>query len=92
MLAEWASLEAGDGGGKKAAWITDALKTQLYTHYPKIKAVVWFNGFGLTRNTAPYQIESTRAAQNAFASGIASNYFASNSFASLNSTPIAPLN
>lgn len=91
ILGEWASLEAGDGGAKKAAWITDALTKQLPINFPKIKAVLWFNGLALTRDLAPYQIESTGAAQKAFASGIASQYYASNTFASFNTSPIAPL-
>ena len=91
VLAEWASTEAGDGGVKKAAWITDALKTQLSTNYSKIKAVIWFNGLGLTNNSAAYQIESSKTAQTAFAAAISLPYYASNTFASLNTSPIPPL-
>lgn len=91
MLAEWASLEANDGGIKKAAWETDALTTQVLTNYTKIKAIVWYNAPGLTRNSAPYQIESTLKAQTAFATAIASSYYATNSFGSLNTSPIPAL-
>ena len=40
MIAETASTEIG---GSKAAWITDALKAQLPTSFPQIRAVLWFN-------------------------------------------------
>ncbi|MGE5141267.1 MAG: hypothetical protein ACM3JD_17500, partial [Rudaea sp.] len=89
MIGETGSLEAGDGGAKKAAWFTDALKTQLIYNFPKVKAFVYFNwNDGSSANT--YPIETTSASQSAFASGISlSNYKASN-YASLNTSPIPP--
>jgi Glycosyl hydrolase family 26/Bacterial Ig domain len=74
LIAETSSEEAG---GSKAAWITDMLGTQLPQYFPKIKAFVWYN----TRQDQaghwwPWEIESSSAAQTAFATGIASNYYA----------------
>jgi hypothetical protein len=89
MLAEWASLEAGDGGTKKAAWITDALTTQIPVNLPKIKAAVWFNVAMSSCQTCP--IESSTAATNAWATGIGSAIYASNQYANLNTSPIPPL-
>jgi hypothetical protein len=81
MIAETASNE---NGGSKAAWITDALQTQLPANYPKIKAMVWFN-WPIYENNATQQwpIESSQTAQAAFAQGIASPYYASNGFGNL---------
>jgi hypothetical protein len=89
MLAEWASIEAGDGGAKKAAWITDALTTQIPINFPKIKAVVWFNFDMNTGET--YPIESSQAATDAWAAGLGSAVYATNQFASLNTSPIPAL-
>ena len=86
MLAEWASLEAGDGGTKKAAWITDALTTQIPINFPKIKAVVWMNW-----EVSPgksYPIQSSTAATTAWKNGISSSKYASNRYAALNTSPI----
>jgi hypothetical protein len=89
MLAQWASIEAGDGGAKKAAWITDALTVQIPVNFPKIKAVVWFNWQETPDET--YPIESSQAATEAWAAGIASPIYAANQYANLNTSPIPPL-
>jgi hypothetical protein len=90
MLGEVASLEAGDGGAKKAGWIIDALMTQLPVNFPKIKAIVWFNWDGY--NPAyTFPIESSQASIDAFSTAIKSNNFAKNDFANLNVSPIPPL-
>jgi hypothetical protein len=90
MLGETASLEAGDGGAQKAAWINDALTVQLPTHFPKIKAVVWFNwDDGNPAYTFP--IESSPSSMSAFANAIKSDYYDANNFANLNTSPIPPL-
>jgi hypothetical protein len=86
MLAQWASNEAGDGGAKKAAWITDALTVQLPVNFPKIKAVVWLNWMETPNET--YPIESSQAATNAWAAGIALPAYATNIYANLNISPI----
>ena len=40
MIAETASTELG---GNKAAWIANALSTQLTQKFPNVKALIWFN-------------------------------------------------
>jgi hypothetical protein len=87
MIGEWATVEAGDGGGKKAAWIKDALLTQLPNNFPKIKAVVWFNW----NTTANQIIESTSTALSGFKTGISLSYFAANNFGSITTSPIAAI-
>jgi mannan endo-1,4-beta-mannosidase len=84
LIAETASTEFG---GSKAAWITDALQTQLPLSFPRIKAVLWFNwnapndvGGG---GTMDWVIESSPQARGAFAAGISSSYYASNTFGNL---------
>ena len=90
MIGEFASLEAGDGGPLKAAWITDALITQLPNNFPAIKAIVWFNwNDGVPSLTLP--LESTQTSLNAFKNAIDSSYYAENNFANLNISPIPPL-
>jgi hypothetical protein len=81
MIAETGSREVG---GSKAAWITDALVTQLPNNFPAVKAFVWFNWRiyedGIWKE---WPIESSAAATAAFAQGIASPYYAANNFGSL---------
>ena len=89
VLAEFASPEAGDGGAKKAAWITDALTTQIPINFPKIKAVVWMNWDVDAGKT--YPIESSQAATDAWAAAIGSAVYAANQYAGLNTSPIPPL-
>ncbi|MBK9715235.1 MAG: hypothetical protein IPO81_28695 [Kouleothrix sp.] len=89
MIAETATREAGDGGTKKAAWIKDALLTQIPTNFPKIKAVLWFNWDDSSGKT--YPIETSLAATTAWAAGIASPVYASNQFGNLNISPIPML-
>jgi len=69
-------VAAVDTRGRKASWITDALTRQLPT-LPGIKAVVWFNWRIREKGRwMSYEIESSRAAQTAFARAIASSYYA----------------
>ena len=84
MVAETASAEIS---GNKAAWITDAYTTQLATNFPQIKAVMWFD----ENKETNWTIESSATAQSAFASAIGSSRYASNQFASLNTSPIPVL-
>lgn len=91
MIAETASLEAGDGGAGKAAWITDALITQLPHNFPMIQAIVWFNWDDRNPAYATFLIESSPASIDAFASAIGSDYYAANDFANYDSSPIRPL-
>jgi hypothetical protein len=82
MIGEFASEE---NGGSKAAWITDALGTQIPQNFPKIKAVLWFNWRIYEKGQYwNWEIESSSASQQAFANAIASPYFAAGgSFANL---------
>ena len=84
MIGEVASTE---WGGSKAAWIADALSTQLPTYFPRVKAFVWYNW---NSEGEDWIIESSPSSQAAFAAGIASPYFAANTFANYNVSPIAP--
>jgi hypothetical protein len=86
MIAEFASREGH--GGSKADWLTDALKTQIPTKFPKIKAIVYFN---MNHDGMDWIIESSSSAQNAFASGIASSVYSANNFSGLETSPIPPL-
>lgn len=82
MIGELASTEEG---GSKAAWLTDALLTQLPLNFPNVKALVWFN-WNIKAESGlrwDWPIESTPSAQTAFANGISSPYYASNTFGSL---------
>jgi hypothetical protein len=75
IVGETASAEAGDGGTKKAEWITALLGTTLPS-LPQIKAFLWFDWpiieSGVTRT---WPIESSAPAQAAFKAGIASSYY-----------------
>jgi beta-mannanase len=81
MIGETASNE---NGGSKAAWITDALQTQLPNNYPKVKAFVWFN-WPIYENSVNQQwpIESSSSAQDAFKTGIGSPYYSTNVYGGL---------
>jgi hypothetical protein len=85
MIGEIGSVETG---GSKADWITDMLQTQLPRHFPQIKAFVWTDARFAGAN---WPIESSASAQAAFAQGISSSYYATNSFGSLSASPIPPL-
>ncbi len=89
MIGETASVEAGDGGAKKARWITDTFLTQLPQNFPQVKAIVWFNNSPSPQET--FQIESSQLSTDAFASAIGSDYYAANDFASAEGSPIRPL-
>lgn len=85
MIAELGSTEVG---GTKSDWVDDALTTQLSTTYSRIKAVLWFNW---NADDMDWTIESSPAAQAAFARGISSRIYSSNDFRDLMGSPIAPL-
>jgi hypothetical protein len=93
MLAEFGSKEDATDGQRKADWLIDALTVQLPGNFPQIRAVVYFNWNTTTDPTDPdasIVIESSAAAQAAFAAGIASSYYAANTFAALPPGPIQP--
>jgi beta-mannanase len=81
MVAETASAEQG---GSKANWITDAYSTQIPGNFEKIKAIIWFN----ENKERDWRIESSPAAQNAFATAIQPCFYATNQYASLCISPI----
>jgi hypothetical protein len=84
MIGEVASTEVG---GSKAPWIKDALIYKLPLRFPGVKAIVWFNW---NVRDIDWAIESSPAAQKAFAQAIASNYYDKNRFADLDVSPIPP--
>jgi hypothetical protein len=84
MIGEVASTEVG---GSKAAWIRDAFSYTLPLRFPGIKAVVWFNW---NVRDADWTIESSPAAQKAFAESITSHYYEKNRFSNLDISPIPP--
>ena len=78
MVGETSSVEGGDG---KAAWITDALATQLPERFPRIRALIWLNWRIYQRGTWwDWPIESSASAQAAFRDAIASPYYAAGGF------------
>lgn len=93
MLAEFGSKEDTIDGQRKADWLIDALTVQLPVHFPQIKAAVYFN-WNVTNDPAnpdsSIVIESSPAAQAAFATGIASAYYTANTFTNLPPGPIQP--
>jgi hypothetical protein len=89
MITEFASVEAGDGGTKKAQWIKDAFTDSIINRYPQIKAVVWFN-WNAGNAALTWPIESSTASKNAFASAISNGTYLSNVFANLANGKIQP--
>ena len=81
MVAETASAEQG---GSKADWITDAYSMQIPSNFEKIKAIIWFN----ENKETDWRIESSPAAQNAFATAIQTCFYATNQYGSLRESPI----
>jgi Glycosyl hydrolase family 26/Fibronectin type III domain len=74
MIGEVASLEYG--AGTKATWISNML-SELPTSFPQIKAMVWFNWRNYHNGTwESNEVESSASSQTAFATGIASPYYA----------------
>ena len=84
MIAETSCGEYG--GGHKDYWITDALTKQIPDNFPRIKALVWFNADN--DPTADWQIESSAAAQSAFANAITLPIYATNNYQELQQSPI----
>jgi mannan endo-1,4-beta-mannosidase len=91
MIGETGTLEAGDGGAKKAEWYKQAFSSQLTTQFPKIKAVVLFDWNDNSSTLASLPIDSTPTAQAGFAASIANPLFAANEFAGLANGKIQPL-
>lgn len=72
-ICETASTE---GGGSKAAWITNLLGTALRERFTEVEMMLWFNWDILEEGTRrDWPIESSPEAQAAFKSGISSSYY-----------------
>ena len=87
IIGETASTESG---GSKASWITDML-TSLPTSYPQIKGFLWFDKIesGPGGHT-DWPLDSSSTSLAAFASGIQSSTYTSNTYSSLAASPIPP--
>jgi hypothetical protein len=87
MIGETASDESAVNS--KAGWITNALTSELPERFPEVRSFNWFNW---NRDGHKWVIESSPAAQSAFATSISSPYYASGEFGSLPLlTPVEPL-
>jgi len=82
MIGETGSVE---DGGSKAAWITDALSTQLPSNFPRIKALAWFDetdgNLNLSYDTSPSSLA-------AFRNAIAAPTYQANTYSTLDQSPI----
>ena len=67
LIGEFAAAE---GGGDKAAWITDAF-AKIERQYPRIKLFCWFN----INKERDWRINSCAASESAFKNALQSNYF-----------------
>lgn len=84
IIGETGSVEAG---GSKAQWITDALTMQLPTHFPRIKALIWFN---MVDGDIDLRIQTSPQSLAAFRNAIASSTYQTNIYRSLSQSPIPP--
>ena len=84
MIGETASSELG---GVKAEWIKNTFGSEIPKGFPRIEAVLWFNW-----NTEGMQwtIESSSAAQAAFAAAIAAPYYSADRYNTISAAPIPP--
>jgi hypothetical protein len=82
MIGETGSVEAG---GSKAAWITDALSTQLPKNYPRIKALVWFEESDANLNL---RFDTSLSSLAAFQKAIAATTYQANNYSTLDQSPI----
>ncbi|HEY2716699.1 MAG TPA: glycosyl hydrolase [Solirubrobacterales bacterium] len=69
---------SSENGGSKSAWISEMLQ-QLPTEFQKIRGVIWFDKF----EEGDWPLETSASAESAFASGISSSAYMSNSYGSL---------
>ena len=75
----------GDGAAITGRLLNhDAFTVQLPHNYPNIKAFIWFN----TNKERDWRIESSPAAQSAFAAAMQSPAYASNHYGNLNVSPV----
>ena len=85
MIAE---IGTSEYGGSKARWIADALSASTLDAFPRIGALVWFNW---APEGVDWKIESSPAAQSAFATSIASPRYAGAEFGAITGSAIARL-
>ena len=81
MLGEWATSGTG---GSAADWITDAFAVKIPTHYPKIRAEVWYN----VLTNVDWRVESWPGAPEAFRAAMTSGKYRAAEFGNLSTTPI----
>jgi hypothetical protein len=86
MVAETATSKTGGDAG---AWIKQML-ADLPTKYPQVRALVWFNWNAGDASLA-WPIESSAGQTAGFKAGIASSYYATNTFANLPAGPVKPI-
>jgi beta-mannanase len=84
LVGEVASSE---DGGSKAAWIKDML-TRVPTEYPKIRALLYFDKYD---SSMDWPLETSSSALSAFAEGVQSSTYVTNTFSNLSATKILPL-
>lgn len=82
MLGEWGCTETL---GNKPAWLTDALTQASQGVYPNLRGLVYFNWAAAG---ADWPIETSLAAQDAYASGIAPVWFKGSVYGSASTSPI----
>jgi hypothetical protein len=73
-------------GGSKAAWIKDML-TEIPASYPKIRGLLYFEKYD---DGMDWPLATSSGAASAFASGIANQAYAANTFGSLAGGPVRP--
>jgi hypothetical protein len=92
MIAEVGSTENVDSADptlSKAAWIEDAFSSTLPNVFPKIRAVAWFN-WNQGDDNFRWEIDTSAESLEAFGRGIASDYYAENTFTNIQGLRITP--
>ena len=85
IIGETATTETG---GSKAGWITDMLDSRSF---PKIAGILWFDRYDPgPGGRTDWPIESSKASQAAFAAGIQSPRYTTNTYSQLDTSPIPP--
>jgi hypothetical protein len=83
LIGEMGSTE---NGGSKATWIGEALN-EIPTAFPKVRAMLWFDTYD---DGMDWPIETSSSATDAFAAGMQSPAYQSNTYADLPAGTIAP--
>ena len=79
-------ISSSEGGGSKAAWITDVLTVQLPVNYPRIRGIVWQD---TNTENMDWPIISSLTSKNAFAAAIQNSRYVINKYLSMTG-PIGP--